>query len=170
MTKYKSFKTSKNKIQTIWKETEDNLNDSIDLQRQNIISSQKNFNKILTKISLIKKREIIHIFNDDSIGLLALAHIEEFVISNIPESFLPFSRIVQKFYRNPLAETEIATIDFLKIEYNDMDKIYWKIIDDNTILLQIDFPFISFSNQTFMDVDLIITNPNNFAPLPKFKL
>ncbi len=166
----KSFDNTKNKIENTWEQTDRNLSDESNLKRQNIISSQKNLNPAITVIPLISHQEMIHVFGDESIGLLMLENIQEFTISNMNDSLISTAKITRKFYRDQQTGGDIGEEEYIRIENYTFFDISWKYIDDSTVLLQIHFPFINFSNETFMDVNLTIRNPNIYTAIPKFTI
>ncbi len=169
MAQFESFNTTNKKIEKTWNKTNTNLNDTSDLTRQQKISNQNNLNPSIKKIPLIIKREVFTEFNDGSSILGLLPSVEEFTI-NISESLLTSAKIIRKIYREDLPEGEIPSEIFLEFENYTINNISWKCIDDNTILLQIFFPFLLVTNKSFVDVDLIITTPNIYTALPKGKI
>ena len=164
MTEYKSFDTSKNKIEKNWNNTEKNLSESTRLKKQDIISSQTNFNPSGTIIPLINRQETIY----TSLAPHIPGGLNEFIISDLTEDLLPFTKINRKFYREELDDGD--DILFFRMETYTLTDVSWKYVDDRTMILQILSSINFFSNKTFMDLDLIIKNPNIYTPLPKFKL
>lgn len=164
-----SFDNSQHKINKNWENTDKNLSDESKLSTQNFLDLQNNLNPKIAVLSLISKQEIIHTFPDESVFLLMIPNLQQYTISNMNDSLIPFTQVTRKFYRDDLLEGEIASEEFLKIENYTSNNVWWKYINDNTMLLQIYFPLASFNNTTYMDVDLIIINPNIYTAIPKFK-
>ena len=83
------------------------------------------------------------------------------------EDLLPFTRVIQKIYRE-IGDNPVDV--FLQFKIYISNDILWKYINNSTMILQTAFPTISFQNQTFMDIDLYIKNPNVYTALPKLKI
>jgi len=164
MTEYKGFSNTKKKIEKIWNDTEQNLSNESKLIIQQIIDSNINSNPSLITIPLISKRETIYTSLTPHIPQL----FEEFVIHGMTDVLLSFTKIYKKYYREELTDGNDEL--YLKSEQYVFNNISWKFIDDNTKLLQIYIPIHFFSNKTFMDVNLIIINPNIYTALPKTKI
>ena len=160
-----SFDNSQRRIRKNWENTDKNLSDESKLLRQNFLDLQNNLNPKIAALSLISKQEIITIDGN----LAMLANLQQYTISNMNESLIPFSQVTRKFYRDDLLDGEIPSEEFGTFENYTANNVWWKYINDNTMLLQIFFPFVFFNNTTYMDVDLIITNPNIYTAIPKFK-
>ncbi len=151
-----SFNTSKNKIEKNWNNTEQNLSNEKLLTRQHIISYQDNFNPGITKIPIIT-HDVVKSFT---------ASFDELIIT-MPESLISSMIVHRKFYREELSAGD--DILYEKNEIYSLNNISWKYIDNN-VLLQIYMAPQGFSNKTFMDLTLIIPNPNIYTPLPKATL
>lgn len=155
-----SFDNSKNKIEKNWEDTDKNLSDASKLSTQNFLDLQNNLNPKITILSLISKQEITRNL---------LANLQQYTISNMNETLIPFTQVTQRFYRDDLLQGEIASEEFGIINQFAPNAIWWKYINDDTMLLQIFISGGSVNNTTYMDVDLIIINPNIYTAIPKFK-
>lgn len=167
MTRSKTASNTKHIIEATWNNVVASQNKVALLKRQGLRYSQNNLNPALITVPLITHEEIIRDIDEDTQALQRLATVENFPLSNMTVSLLPYVSVVRKFYREFDEKPLEPFVIFQKYTLND---ITWKYIDNNTILLQILLPLVIFNNQTFMDLDLNIKNPNVYTTLPTYEI
>lgn len=164
---YESFNTSKKKIEKNWNRTEENSNNESKLKKQNIIPFQNNRNPSLTTISLLSKIKIENVSENGTITLNFRARVLNFIIAGFQERFIPYASVFVRVFPE---DEDVAIFKLDYIEKLSLDHISWKANSDDSFLLEIFLPTVNVQTPSFIEVDLIINNPNDYAPIPKSKI